>query len=594
MCDGPGRGDQLPVPHRRALREAPRRRRRARSSSTARSCSVRSITSRRSIALEGHQERRARSARRRRGARAGLRRDRRLAAPHQRARGPGRARGRSVPEGRAAAPHRAPLRGGAREPRTRVRHVRARARARQRQRGVAPEPRAPGDDRRTLARRSRSSTTPSSTSSRDEPERFVELGLRLAQIFEVQLEDVDNAIARYRRVLEVEPENQVAVRSLDRLFTQTERWAELAAILEREAEIGQTPDEILEFKYRLGQVYQQRASATSTRPSRPTARCSARRPSTTTTLERPRRRSSRRGTEAARDRRDPRAALPAAGEWEKLAGVLEAQLAHTSRDAETTTSASAVYYRIAELHEEQLLDPVRALDVYVRALKEFPLDEKRGEEIERLAGIDRRRLGDRSPTRTPTSSACTTTRTSSAPSAVASRASFEEELGDVDKAEETYRYVLTVEPLDTEALANLDRIYIVARAVAGARAGILEQRVARRRPTTSSWSSSTAASARSTRSASATSRRRDPRVPSHLRRARRRTRRRSGARAHLPAQGARGRSSTTVYERELENASGDVAGGRDPREARAPRRRAARTIRSARSTRWKRRARSAR
>ena len=46
----------------------------------------------------------------------------------------------------------------------------------------------------TAGRRSRSSTTPSSTSSRENPERFVELGLRLAQIFEVQLEDVDNAI----------------------------------------------------------------------------------------------------------------------------------------------------------------------------------------------------------------------------------------------------------------------------------------------------------------------------------------------------------------------------------------------------------------
>ena len=36
---------------------------------------------------------------------------------------------------------------------------------------------------------------------------------------------------------------------------------------------------------------------------------------------------------------------------------------------------------------------------------------------------------------------------------------FEEELGDITKAEETYRYVLGVEALDAEALANLDRIY---------------------------------------------------------------------------------------------------------------------------------------
>ncbi len=35
---------------------------------------------------------------------------------------------------------------------------------------------------------------------------------------------------------------------------------DLAQVLAREAEIGQTPDEILEFKYRLGQVYEQRLS----------------------------------------------------------------------------------------------------------------------------------------------------------------------------------------------------------------------------------------------------------------------------------------------------------------------------------------------
>ena len=36
---------------------------------------------------------------------------------------------------------------------------------------------------------------------------------------------------------------------------------------------------------------------------------------------------------------------------------------------------------------------------------------------------------------------------------------FEEELADVAKAEETYRYVLTVAPEESDALANLDRIY---------------------------------------------------------------------------------------------------------------------------------------
>ena len=52
---------------------------------------------------------------------------------------------------------------------------------------------------------------------------------------------------------------------------------------------------------------------------------------------------------------------------------------------------------------------------------------------------------------------------------------FEEELADVAKAEETYRYVLTVAPREPEALANLDRIYTSLEQWSEL-AGVLEQR----------------------------------------------------------------------------------------------------------------------
>ena len=52
---------------------------------------------------------------------------------------------------------------------------------------------------------------------------------------------------------------------------------------------------------------------------------------------------------------------------------------------------------------------------------------------------------------------------------------FEEELGDVAKAEETYRYVLVVEPHEREALCQPRSHLQLARAVARA-GGVLEQR----------------------------------------------------------------------------------------------------------------------
>ena len=61
------------------------------------------------------------------------------------------------------------------------------------------------------------------------PDTLVDMALRTAQIFEVQLGDVDAAIERYRMVVEVDEVHVQAIESLDRLYEATERWAELAA-----------------------------------------------------------------------------------------------------------------------------------------------------------------------------------------------------------------------------------------------------------------------------------------------------------------------------------------------------------------------------
>ena len=286
----------------------------------------------------------------------------------------------------------------------------------------------------------------------DTPERLVELGLRLAQIYEVQLEDVDNAIARYKRVADVEPENQTAVRSLDRLYVQTERWADLAKVLEREAEIGQTPDEILEFKYRLGQVQQNNLNDVD-------AAIAAYRDVLNAAPEHQASAQALEGLFAAGTKQPEIAEIleplyRSAGEHEKLVGVYEAQLAHVKGQEERL----AMYYRIAELLEEKLMDPERTLDAYIRALKEFPLDEKASEEAPRLAAT----LDNGWETLANAYADILGVHQDGAIQTSVGRRlakTFEDELGDIDKAVETYRYVLSVEELDAETLANLDRIY---------------------------------------------------------------------------------------------------------------------------------------
>jgi len=92
----------------------------------------------------------------------------------------------------------------------------------------------------------------------DNPDWFVELGLRAAAIYETQIEDMDSAVSRYRRVLEVVSDNEQALNSLDRLFEMMERWGDLAGVLLQEAEVSSDPDQVLDYRFRLGQVYQYR------------------------------------------------------------------------------------------------------------------------------------------------------------------------------------------------------------------------------------------------------------------------------------------------------------------------------------------------
>ena len=219
-----------------------------------------------------------------------------------------------------------------------------------------------------------------------------------------------------------------------------------------------SPDEVLELKYRLGQVLQSRLGDVDGRsrayrdvigaaPEHQADPRSARGP-------------LRRGHQAGRGRRDPRAPLPldaASGRSSSL--VYEAQLcahAGAARSGSPRTTGSR------ELSRREAASTLRStLDVYIRALKEFPLDEKTPEKKRRasprtvdggwetLANAYADVLGAAHRSRGP-----------EAPSAVASRSTFEDELGDVAKAEETYKYVLGIDANDVEALANLDRIYL--------------------------------------------------------------------------------------------------------------------------------------
>ena len=265
-----------------------------------------------------------------------------------------------------------------------VRDVRARPADRQRQRADARQPRAPRDGRQSLAERRRALRR----GARQARAARRPGALRRARA--AQRADLRGAArGRGRRDRALPPRRSTAdAENLDRdpcARSALRADGALGGARQRPRARGRDrasrPTRSSSSSYRLGQVLADASSATSTARSRAYREVIGAAPEHQRDA-RGARGALRRGREAGRGRRDPRAALPrrrASGRSSR------ASTRRSSRTPQGQEERLAAYYRIAELSEEKLLDSATTLEVYIRALKEFPLDEKAGEEAPRLA-----------------------------------------------------------------------------------------------------------------------------------------------------------------------------------------------------------------
>ncbi|MCA9607671.1 MAG: tetratricopeptide repeat protein, partial [Myxococcales bacterium] len=285
----------------------------------------------------------------------------------------------------------------------------------------------------------------------EQPDLVIDLALRVAQIYFIQLGDVDNAIARYRIVLEVDQAHVQAVEALDQLYEQTERWAELAEILQLEVQLAPSSDEILNLQFRLGQLYEHYLGRVDD------------------AIE-----QYREILASAPEHEDALAALEqlfgqgvkpiAIGEileplyrmsesWERLIVVNTVQIQHQTDVDERIT----MMHRIAEIAEDRAGDHQTAFEWMQRALLEGPRHDHTVAEVERLAGmLDR---WDQLA-----STYADVLAQSEDPETIAETGRrearvYEVELGDVERAVASYLFVLKTSPGEREVLENLDRIY---------------------------------------------------------------------------------------------------------------------------------------
>jgi tetratricopeptide (TPR) repeat protein len=85
-------------------------------------------------------------------------------------------------------------------------------------------------------------------------ERFRQL-LKIAEAWEVEQDQLDEAERLYRRVLVDEPKQLDALRGLDRVLNRAQRYRELVDVLKQEIELSVTPRQKVGFYERLAGIY---------------------------------------------------------------------------------------------------------------------------------------------------------------------------------------------------------------------------------------------------------------------------------------------------------------------------------------------------
>lgn len=281
--------------------------------------------------------------------------------------------------------------------------------------------------------------------------RQVDLLSRLARVHEEELAHTENAIAIYRRILDVEFDNRGAIYALDRLLTGAERWAELAEVLRKEIQIAESDEEVAGLQFRLGQVLEQnlRDLPAAIEVYREILTADPEHVPTLSALEM----MFLEGNHELEIAAILEPIYQNAGELEKLHKIYEVQLSKLEQPGER----QVMHQRLAELCEERLFDPGRALAWWGRALIEDPRSEMVIDEVARLAratgawqdvvALESRVLEVHGQSDIRRQSLLRMARV------------FNDELSDPVRAVECYLQVLEIDPNEPDALAALDVLY---------------------------------------------------------------------------------------------------------------------------------------
>ncbi|MBI4914677.1 MAG: tetratricopeptide repeat protein [Acidobacteria bacterium] len=282
----------------------------------------------------------------------------------------------------------------------------------------------------------------------------VEMLQQLAFVLEDMLEKPAEAIATYRELRDVQPENELAIKALERLLEAGGKWEELCELLEQTLGVAQFESEF-DRRLRIAQLREQKLGqqAAALDDYRQLLAQRGEEPRLTEALERLLAAPSLRQDVA--DILSP--LYEKAGRYADLVRVLQVKLEAAAAAADKVL----VWTRIAQIREDALTDLDGAFEAWSQAVEADPADPAPRRELARISDAQGlhalhadvleevlEKVGDDSALRAELLGRLA--------------AIYDDALGDVEKAEKTYRRWLDVDRDDPAvalpAATRLERI----------------------------------------------------------------------------------------------------------------------------------------
>jgi golgin subfamily B member 1 len=211
-----------------------------------------------------------------------------------------------------------------------------------------------------------------------DPQLRLELLLQVCFLYEEILDDVEQAIASYEAVLQLDPGQTTSRRALERLYARAGRHRDLVSLLETERQ-GSEGKEAIELSYAIGELYELKLNE----PQNAVDQYAAVLDEQPTHLRAQEALSRLVGERSQRQRVAGLLApiYAAQGAYAELAKILEVQLEQLPEPGARTD----VLMRLGQIRERELRDVPAAYDAYARAVDADPTDQAARSELARVA-----------------------------------------------------------------------------------------------------------------------------------------------------------------------------------------------------------------